>query len=546
MDQQLIGPLLLLAGTLVGAVATWFLIQQQSKDATNKATAKASTEIALLTQRLSATEAESSAVKQTAAERQTAISELNGKIALLASDVAQMTERANRVPQLESSLEERSAELKQVREEIVTVSTKLAERQEIIEGLRNSETQLRAEIESARIRAKVLDESLSETRAEYARQSEELKREKEASAEKIALLRSAGEELRNEFKVLANEIFKESAKDFSTKQKEALSEILTPFKTKLEDFEKNVKESGIERAVLKEQVGELVRLNTQLSTEASNLTKALKGQSKVRGNWGEIILKRTFEIAGLREGIEYSLQESFAADSGARLQPDAVIRLPQNRSLVVDAKVSLNSYDEYVAAETEESAAAARRGFVESVRTHMRGLSDKRYHALSGLAGSSPDFVLMFMPIEPAFHLAVSQDTQLWEEGWGRNVLLVGPSTLLFVLRTVAYLWQQERQNQNVQEIARLGGIIHDKLVAFMSDMSDIGIRLEQAQASHGDALKKLSGRGSAIRQALRLGTLGAKTSKSFSPQLVAEMQAESDDMEALDTSTSSKDDEVP
>lgn len=476
LPQQVIGSLLLLSGLLAGAIAAWLILRHRVRDAEARGRDTAAADNLVLNERLNAASQEIAELNASIASRSTAINEVQERLSATASELAQMTERANRLPALE------------------------------------------AECAEERKRSAAFQELLAQVNAENARLTEALNNEQSKVKEKVDLLAKAGEELRNQFKVLAGDVLKESAKDFSAVQKQALGEVLTPFKTKLEEFEKNVQESGKERAVLKEQVGELVRLNTQLSTEANNLTKALKGQSKARGNWGEIVLKRTLEIAGLREGMEYTLQSSFQSESGARQLPDAVIQLPGSRKLIVDSKVSLNGYEEYVNAESDSEADAARKRFLESVRTHLRSLCDKQYHAIPDLP--SPDFVLMFMPIEPAFHLAIGDDAGLWEEGWSKSVLLVGPSTLLFVLRTVAYLWQQERQNQNAQEIARIGGRVHDKLVAFVDDLEDIGDRLKQAQNSHESAITKLSGKGGAIRQAHKLGELGAKTSKAFPSRL--------------------------
>lgn len=360
--------------------------------------------------------------------------------------------------------------------------------------------------------------------AEIARLETELAAERRQSAEKLQMLQAAREDLSNQFKNLANEILEEKSKKFSEQNKSSLGELLEPLKTRLSQFQGKVEEvyvqEGKDRTALAEQVKQLMELNKLLSDDAKNLTSALKGSVKTQGNWGELILERVLEASGLRKGQEYVVQQSHTQEDNSRLQPDVVIYLPERRHLVVDSKVSLIAYDAFAAAETDAEREAAVKQHLESVRKHMKGLSDKNYQALYGI--ESLDFVLMFVPIEPAFMAAVTHDRGLFMEAWQKNVLLVSPSTLLFVVRTVAHLWRQEAQSRNAQDIANRGADLYDKFVGFVKDFESIGDRIRQAQQDYDAAHGKLtSGRGNVIRQAEMLKELGVKPSKNLPDTLV-------------------------
>ena len=292
---------------------------------------------------------------------------------------------------------------------------------------------------------------------------------------------------------------------------------MSEFKGKVEEV---YVQEGKDRSALSEQVRQLMELNQTLSRDANNLTKALKGSAKTQGNWGELILERVLEASGLHKGREYHVQDSQRTDDGKLLQPDVVLHLPEERRLVVDAKVSLVAYDRYTGADTDDERSAAVRLHLDSVRSHVRGLSVKRYQDLYGL--KSLDMVVMFVPIEPAFMLAVTHDDALFMDAWQRNVLLVSPSTLLFVVRTIANLWRQEAQSRNAQDIAKRGAELYDKLAAFVGDLQKVGAKLKDAQSAYEDAEKKLSvGKGNVIRQAEMLKSLGLKTAKTLPPALV-------------------------
>ncbi|MFZ9649507.1 MAG: DNA recombination protein RmuC [Fluviibacter sp.] len=372
------------------------------------------------------------------------------------------------------------------------------------------------------------------SRAQVAALTMQLTQERNQSQEKMALLQNAREELTLQFKNLANDILEEKSKRFSEQNQQSLGQLLDPLKTKLQEFQGKVEQvyvqEGKDRSALAEQVRQLMELNKTVSQEANNLTKALKGSNKTQGNWGELVLERVLESSGLRKGEEYDVQESHTLEDGRRLQPDVVVHLPDDRHLVIDAKATLVAYEDYANAEDDKHREVALKRHLDAVRSHIKGLSDKNYQDLYGL--KSLDFVLMFVPIEPAFMLAVTHDRELYMDAWNKNVLLVSPSTLLFVVRTVANLWRQEAQTRNAQDIAKRGAELYDKLAGFVEDMESLGTRLNQAQKDYDGAINKLStGRGNVIRQAEMLKKLGVKPSKSL-PTPMVEIANDAADME--------------
>ena len=357
-----------------------------------------------------------------------------------------------------------------------------------------------------------------------------LELERSQVKERLEFREDTRKQLSNQFKSLANEILEEKSKKFTDQNKINLDQILEPLKIKISEFQGKVQEvyiqEGKDRSALSEQVKQLMSLNNQLSDDAHNLTQALKGQSKAQGNWGELILERVLEASGLRKGHEYNVQVSHVRDDGTRVQPDVVIHLPENRNLIIDAKVSLTAYEIHANSDNDPERSVAIKKHLESVRSHIKELSEKNYHQLYGL--QSFDFVLMFIPVEPAFMLAISNDNNLWLESWKKNILLVSPSTLLFVVRTVAHLWKQEQQSRNAQEIASRGAELYNKLAGFVEDLDMLGKRLQQAQISYDDAYSKFSkGKGNVIRQAEMLKELGIKPNKSKSQSLTTQTNIE-------------------
>lgn len=348
-------------------------------------------------------------------------------------------------------------------------------------------------------------------------------------------LRTQKEEIDNlqktfttEFENLANKIFEDKSKKFTEQNKTNLENILNPLKENITKFEKKVddtyKAEASERNSLKGEIKSLVTLNKQISEEANNLAKALKGDSKKQGNWGEIILEKVLERSGLQKGVEYEMQVSFTAEDGKRIQPDVIIHLPDKKHIVIDSKVSLVAYESYVNAQTEEERERNLQAHITSVKNHIKGLSEKNYQALEQL--NTPDFVLLFMPIESSFSLAVQADNEIFNFAWEKKIVIVSPSTLLATLRTIASLWKQERQTKNALEIAEEGGKLYDKFVLFVDDLISIGKKMDEAKTNYSEAMKKLhDGTGNLVRRAEKMKTLGAKTTKELPKNLVERAQ---------------------
>ena len=378
-------------------------------------------------------------------------------------------------------------------------------------------------------------ERLDQARNEDAAQRATIARLEERHAATERVLEQMRVSLPETFKSLASEVLEEKSKRFTEQNQTSLDQVLEPLKTRLEDFQARIEAARMEQVrggeKLSAHIDKLFESNIKIGDQANNLAVALRGSSKAQGAWGELILERTLQAAGLRPGHEYDAQQGYAAENGTRSQPDVVIHLPGDRHLVIDSKVSLIHHGAYNTAESEAARTLAADSHCSSVRTHIRGLADKNYQTLYGL--NSIDFVIMFLPFESAFMLAVSRDEKLWEQAWQRNVLLVSPSTLLFVLRTVASLWRQEQQKRNVEEIARRGAELYNKLAGFVADFTKMGERLDQAKSSYEDALSKLhTGSGNVIRQAEMLRTLGVKPTKQIPQGLVELAQQETLELE--------------
>ncbi len=336
---------------------------------------------------------------------------------------------------------------------------------------------------------------------------------------RIEALNEAKEALTIQFKNLANDILDDKTRRFTEQNALSLDALLKPLQTKLTEFKEQVSTSyaneSSERFALKSEIKRLSALNIKMSDETRSLTKALKGDSKVQGNWGELVLESILESSGLRKGEEYLVQDSHTQVDGSRLQPDIVVRLPEGRHLVVDSKVSITAYARHAESADADAAQIELTAHIQSLRQHIQGLSSKNYSSLYGVG--SVDFVLMFIPIEPAFLLALKTAPNLYQEALAKNIVLVCPSTLMVTLRTVAHLWRQDHQNKNALEIARQCGALYDKFVGFIDDMEKLGQRIDQAQTSYHDAFSKLkTGKGNLIRTAEKVRELGVKPSKAL------------------------------
>lgn len=339
-----------------------------------------------------------------------------------------------------------------------------------------------------------------------------------------AEIEALNERMTVQFKQIADAVVEEKGKQLADRQEDKLKLLLDPFKERIVEFQKQVNEAydkeGRERFALKKEIGELVKQNQQLSQDADNLTKALKGDRQSQGAWGEMILDKLLEDAGLVKGQEYTMQESTTQADGTRLRPDAVIHLPENKHLVIDSKVSLVHYEQYCSATDDTERQRLLRQHVESMRTHAKGLSEKNYPKLYGLA--SVDFVLMFVPIEPAFLLALRERPGIFQEAYDRQVVMVTHSTLMATLRTVHGLWRNEQVRQNHMEIADRAGKLYEKFVGFTEDLGRIGKSVNDARDNYEKALGKLAeGPGNLVRQVEMIKELGAKTGKSLHPKLL-------------------------
>ncbi|WPU98944.1 DNA recombination protein RmuC [Mucilaginibacter sp. cycad4] len=393
------------------------------------------------------------------------------------------------------------------------------EKESITAFLKEEKNRLIDELLYERTQLAQANQSLESARAYYKSQQEKLQEQK-AEIEQVRT------QFQREFENVAEKLLKEKSKEFTDINRSNLDVILTPLKENLKAFEDKVEKvynmEAAERNTLKGVITQLMDLNKQISDEAQNLTKALKGDNKKQGNWGEVILERVLERSGLVKDQEYRIQAAMQATDGTRYQPDVIIDLPDEKHLIIDSKVSLIAYEKLVNADTEDDRKLFAKTHVESIRGHVAGLSAKKYHDLYKI--NSPDFVLLFVPIESSFSIAVQLDGELFNYAWDRKVVIVSPSTLLATLRTIASMWKQERQNRNVLEIARLSGDMYDKFVGFLGDMDSIGKNIHQTQSAYNNAVNKLSeGRGNLTTTAEKIKKLGAKADKQIDIKYLSE-----------------------
>ncbi|MGA8668612.1 MAG: DNA recombination protein RmuC [Terracidiphilus sp.] len=358
----------------------------------------------------------------------------------------------------------------------------------------------------------------------------DLNNERRNMAEKIALLESAKQALANQFEALAGNVLDQKSKSFSEGSQKELGTLLSPLRDQIKEFREKVEQAQSDSKTgvtkLETLIGALNGLNQQLSEDARNLTTALRGSAKTQGDWGEFILRDLLDKAGLREGEQYSFQQPFAAaesESGERtrtVRTDVIVFLPGGRNLVIDSKVSLTAYTDCVSATCDDDRKAALKLHLASVRGHIASLAKAGYHRLPEL--EAPDFVVMFVPVEPAFLMALQADGELWSDAYKQGILLVGPTTLLYVIRIVNVLWQQERQARNVREVMERGSELYEKFVGFVTDMEAIGDNLRRTDQNYANAMKKLvDGRGNLIRQVELLKKLGLRTTKSLPKALL-------------------------
>ncbi|MDB5023107.1 MAG: rmuC [Mucilaginibacter sp.] len=369
-----------------------------------------------------------------------------------------------------------------------------------------------------------LNQELLNEKNRMAKAEEAFKAQRERLTEQEKSIQDIQQKFQLEFQNIASKLLEEKSQKFVETNKTHLDILLNPLKENIKAFEEKVDKvynmEAAERNTLKGVISQLMELNKLISNEAQNLTKALKGDSKKQGNWGEVILERVLERSGLVKDREYRLQASLTSADGSRLQPDVIIDLPDEKHLIIDSKVSLVAYERLVNAESEEERKLYSKAHVESIRGHVNGLSAKNYHDLYQI--NSPDFVLLFVPIESSFSFAVQLDAELFSDAWEKRVVIVSPSTLLATLRTISSIWKQERQNRNVLEIARLSGAMYDKFVGFVGDMESIGKNIKQSQSAYDSAINKLTeGNGNLTKTAEKIKGLGAKANKQLDQKFI-------------------------
>ena len=370
-----------------------------------------------------------------------------------------------------------------------------------------------------------LDLKLTQKISEYVNLEEKLQ-ENKAEVEKLQ------EKFSKDFEILANKILEEKSATFTKQNKENLNHILNPLQEKIQNFEKKVEDTQKEsigmHSALKEQLSNLKDLNLQMSKETINLTKALKGDSKTQGNWGELVLERVLEKSGLEKDREYFVQQSFTNDEGKRVLPDVVIHLPDAKKMVIDSKVSLTAYEQFVNAVDENEKVQFIKEHVNSLKRHIEQLSEKKYQDIYEI--ESPDFVLLFIPIEPAFATALNSDNQLYNKAFEKNIVIVTPTTLLATLRTIDSMWNSEKQQRNALEIAIQAGRLYDQFVNLTNDLIKVGNQLKTVQGTYDSSMVKLTGKGNLIKKVENIKKLGVKSSKTFNDKLLERAKEDNDE----------------
>ncbi|MEZ9057414.1 DNA recombination protein RmuC [Vibrio pelagius] len=432
---------------------------------------------------------------------------------------ASLAEAQQELDELDDERDKAAFELKQAHGKVMAAMEKLR----YFEAVKQERQQYFDEINS-------LKDQKSDLEAELREQEARHDQENLANHEKLQLLEQAEIRLKQQFEHLANQLFEAKTAKVDQQNKQSLEGLLSPLREQLEGFKKQVNDSfsqeAKERHTLVHELKNLQRLNESMTREAVNLTQALKGDNKQQGNWGEVVLARVLAESGLREGHEYQTQVNLQNEAGKRYQPDVIVHLPQNKQVIVDSKMALVAYERYFNAESDAERDVALRDHLVSLRAHIKGLSQKDYHQLKGI--QSLDYVLMFIPVEPAFQVAIQADPSLVKDAMEQNIILVSPTTLLVALRTIDNLWRNERQNQNAQIIAERASKLYDKLRLFVDDMESLGGALDKANQNYQGAMNKLAtGRGNVIRQAESFKQLGVEVKKPIAVSLTELAQNE-------------------
>ena len=452
----------------------------------------------------------------------------------LKTQIAVANEKVSHVQTSQDNLAAATIKLENTRAELAVETAKRARAEQQcsrIEGLESEITENKSRVDH-------LQQSITNLKTANAELNTRIEEERKNSNEKLQLVQNAEKQLIHQFESLAGKILEEKSKTFTEQNKINLDNVLNPLREQLTSFRKKVDDVYIsdtkDRASLREVIKNLNLENQRISLEANNLVRALKGDKKTQGNWGELVLERVLEQSGLRKGIEYDTQAGFRDADNRLLKPDVVVHLPEGKDIIIDSKVSLVAFETYSSAETDEAQTSALAEHIQAIRNHITGLSNKNYSAVKGLR--SLDFVFMFMPIEAAFLAAFHKDDKLFSDAFQHNIIVVTPTTLLATLRTVENIWRYERQNENARIIAEKAGVVYDKLRGFVDDLEKLGTQISTVQTTYDGVMNKLTtGKGNLIRQAKNFVELGVKVKKPLSKSITeqADLGTEENDDDA-------------
>lgn len=529
MDSQTLPLVAAVIGLGIGISITWFLLRGRIDAATEQGRSETAIDLATSNERVRTSEVELAKLNTAHETLNAQAFELRNALDQARDDLARLTERAGRIPNLETKLEDAEKsidEVKQQNVELRETSSRLAAE---IKAEQDALTQLRNELTTEKSERSKAEQKVGELNKENAELTTRLDAERSQAEEKLALLQAAKEELSNQFKTLANEILEDKAKRFTEQNQANIGQILDPLRERINEFKAKVEEihgkDTEQQATLRAELTQLKELNRQITEEAHGLATALKGQAKKQGNWGELVLGNVLDRSGLREGQDFKREVSFTTEEG-RKRPDVVVYLPQAKHLVIDAKVSLNAYTRYVNAEDEIMRQQALREHVAALASRIQELSNRNYFDLPGL--NTPEMVFMFVPIESAFVEALRADETLFQKAIEQNVLVATPTTLLTSLNIVRQLWRFEEQNAHTAELADRAGKVYKKLVSFLSSMENVGKQLDKAKESFGTAMGQLyTGKGNLITQAKDFERLGVSVQTPLPESLVTKASLE-------------------
>lgn len=508
MTMELYVAAAVVAAVLLGVLVALLVMRPRVGQAFEAGKASLTPELERVTDELARQSAAINSLNETVSEKAALLKQSEERANALDIRVAVADQKNQEIPDLKAAAAERDKQLQQLNAELKRVSAELATETERTSQLKT----VTAKLEQREQAINALKDDLSRQKAEISELQTRIEEERKQATEKLALLNEARTELTNQFRVLAQEILDEKGKTFGEQSKAGLKTLLDPFRDQLSEFRKKVDDVYVsetrERATLKKEIEILRDLNQQISQEAVNLTRALKGDKKAQGTWGELILERVLEKSGLRKGVEYDTQGSFRDGDGSLLRPDVIVHLPDDKCVIVDSKVSLIAYEHYASAETETEQKMALAEHLKAVRAHVESLNAKGYSELKGI--KSLDYILMFMPIEAAFVAAFREDEALYTYAFERHIIIVTPSTLLATLKTIESIWRFEKQNRSAQEIVAKARMLYNKLRLFLESMETLGNQIDTAHRTYDKAMNRLTqGKGNVISQAAAFSDLG-------------------------------------